>query len=39
MNIILFISQTAILVFIGIVIIFGLVEKKNLFELFVQRLL
>lgn len=36
MNIILFISQTAILVFIGIVIIFGLIEKKNLFELFVE---
>ena len=36
MNFISFISETAILIFLGIVIIFGLKEKKNLFELFVQ---
>lgn len=36
MNFIMFISETAILIFLGIVIIFGLKEKKNLFELFIQ---
>lgn len=36
MNFIVFFSKTAILFFLGIVIIFGLKERKNLFELFVQ---
>lgn len=36
MNFVVFISQTAILIFLGIVVIFGLKEKKNLFELFVS---
>lgn len=36
MNLIIFISKTAILIFLVVVIIFGLKEKKNLFELFVQ---
>lgn len=36
MSFIVFLSKTAILIFLGIVIIFGLKEKKNLFELFVQ---
>lgn len=36
MSFVVFISETAILIFLGIVIIFGLKEKKNLFELFVQ---
>ena len=30
-----FISQTAILIFLGIVIVFGIKEKKNVFELFI----
>ena len=36
MSFIVFISEAAILIFLGIVVIFGLKEKKNLFELFVQ---
>lgn len=36
MSFIVFLSKTAILIFLGLVIIFGLKEKKNLFELFVQ---
>lgn len=36
MSFVVFISEAAILIFLGIVIIFGLKEKKNLFELFVQ---
>lgn len=36
MNIITFISQTAILFFLAIVVVFGLKERKNLFELFTQ---
>lgn len=35
MSIIIFISEIAILVFLGIVISFGLKEKKNIFELFI----
>lgn len=36
MNFVVFLSQTAILIFLAIVIIFGLKEKKNLFELFIS---
>lgn len=36
MSIIIFLSEIAILVFLGIVILFGLKEKKNLFELFIS---
>ncbi len=36
MNLIMFFSETAILVFLGVIIIYGLKEKKNLFELFIE---
>lgn len=36
MNIVVFISETAILFFLGTVVVFGLKEKKNVFELFIQ---
>lgn len=36
MKFIIFLSQTAILIFLGIVVIFGLKERKNLFELFIK---
>lgn len=36
MRVVVFISEIAILVFLGTVVIFGLKEKKNLFELFIQ---
>ena len=36
MKFIIFLSQTAILIFLVIVVIFGLKERKNLFELFIK---
>ena len=32
----MFFSETAILVFLGVIIVYGLKEKKNLFELFIE---
>jgi len=36
MKIVIFLSEIAILFFLGVVIIVGLKEKKNIFELFIQ---